>query len=309
MIIITDNTSEAGNVFPAIINLQSKNITQRLPKDDLEKKLFINEELYEIDYRQNNSFDFLYLAKHSQNSQFDVLHKIINSNSKIPNKMACLAITGEKFHGFRNRAWTAEKGNIHLTIHFKPKQTFENLHVGLLVLAAVSILETIDTIPDLRGGAKTKWVNDIVIDNKKVAGIITQSFSQGNKVTGALIGIGLNVEVIPLINKDIFTPEASCLKHFSNSENCNLKKVFTQLLARLSANIDLLNSADYYSLLNKYKKRSAVIGKNAEVYSDPIEGIPSLIIKGKVKDINERLELIFENSEEKINKGRLSLIE
>ncbi|MCK5592079.1 MAG: hypothetical protein KAI72_09005, partial [Candidatus Pacebacteria bacterium] len=156
----------------------------------------------------------------------------------------------------------------------------------------------------------TKWVNDILIGNSKIAGVITQTASMGNKITGAVIGIGLNVETKPEIVTDKFTPRAACLKDFTNSSKCNVNFILKELLKNLAKNITQINLGEYRELYEIYCSRSAVIGKQAAIYSDSVDGASEeLIISGKVASIKENLELVFENSNQSINKGRLALPE
>lgn len=190
---------------------------------------------------------------------------------------------------------------------FKPKNLFENIHAGVLIASAVSIIETIDSIPGLARLASTKWVNDILINDSKVSGIITQTSSIGEKISGAMIGIGLNVMTKPVIEKDRFTPKVACLKDFTDSPQCNIEFILGELLNNFSKNIKMLNKKDYSLLFEKYCGRSIVIGKIADLYSDPFSGSGEKIYSGKVIGIKENLELIFEDSPTPFRSGRLSL--
>ncbi len=308
MIIITDTIEKVKRLFSGYENLLLSRTIFRKGSTELEEQLFQDRKITEIEFSANQNWEKLFFIDHSHGSQFDILTNLLRSDKNIPPNIACVALTGEKFHGFRNRVWQTLEGNIHLSIYFVPQDSFENLHVGLLVLAAVSILETIDSIPNLSDRAKTKWVNDITIDDKKVAGIITQSFSSGNIVNGAVIGIGLNVEAKPTIDGDVFTNEAACLRQFSDSKQSSYSFLLLRLLEVLSQNIKLLNRNDYQVLWHKYITRSAVIGRNVEIFSDPIEGNPEILANGKVVNINENLELIIEGYSGKINKGRLAIV-
>jgi len=307
MIILSDNHDTAVDFLTNDISDFSNRKSLPIPIEIIEKSLF--RELNCKLYKSNDSdyWEYLFLTKHARESQFDVINSLISRNIQLPDKLICLAEKGDGFHGFRNRSWSAEKGNIHLTVFFEPQQTFEHFHAGLLIVAAVSVLQTIDLIPDLNGKAKTKWVNDIIINNSKVSGIITQSFSTGNNISGAVIGIGLNVLTEPKFKKDIFTQSASSLLSYSDVKECNIKFIFNKLLSNLSKNIELLKNDNYNSLLKIYCDRSGVIGKNVEIYSDPINGKIKSIITGKVIDINENLELIIENYPIPVKSGRLAL--
>ena len=253
-----------------------------------------------------NFWEYLFLTEHASKSQFDIINKLISENVELPNKIICLAESGDEFHGFRNRPWKVEKGNIHLTLYFKPKNAVENFHTGLLIVAAVSVLKTIDSIPSLKGAAKTKWVNDITINNSKVCGIITQSFSTGNEISGAVIGIGLNVLSKPKIPKDQFTPKNTSLLEESEDKDLSLPLFLNHLLNNLKLCINELENGLYETLLDFYIHRSAVIGENISIFSDPIHGENNKIACGKVLGINDRLELIIENCKDTIKSGRLA---
>jgi len=268
----------------------------------LSKKTFYKFRLDNIEY-----WNYLFLVKHAVKSHFDLLVELNSQSLYLPDGIVCIAGTGNSFHGFRKRNWDAKDGNLHISLFFKPKNLFENIHAGILIASAVSIVETIDSVPGLTGLASTKWVNDILINNCKVAGIITQTSSMGEKISGAMIGIGLNVKTKPIVEKDRFTPEVACLKDFTDSSQCNIECVLTKLLKNLAINLKMLNEKDYPKLYEIYCNRSAVIGKMCDLYSDPFKGSGELIHSGKIIGIKENLELIFDNDQTTFRSGRLYL--
>jgi len=305
MQIICDNPDIANELIGE--TLKSRIELSNLPNDvnDLCKHIFTKERLY-CESKIDDFWNYLLVNEYSNESQFDIINKLISKNYELPDKILLLASEGKGFHGFRNRPWSTEKGNIHLTVYFKPQISTPNFHVGLLIVAAVAVLKTIDSIPDLYGKAQTKWVNDIVINQSKVCGIITQSFSTGNKISGAVVGIGLNVLTEPKIELDKFTNSVTSIKKHTSSDDCNLNFVLNNLIKSLSEYIIQLQSGKFKKLLQIYRERSAVIGKNVEIYSDPVNGISEKILKTKVVDINENLELIVSNSKTTIKNGRLT---
>lgn len=306
MIILSDNSRTTS--FNLGENLTLLENPKLLPNSiNILKNQILNADNPQIFTANTNNFwKFLFLTEHTSESQFDIVNRLISQNIELPENLICLAESGDKFHGFRNRPWKTEKGNIHLTLYFNPKKTVENFHTGLLIVAAVAILKTIDSIPNLKGIAKTKWVNDITLNNSKVCGIITQSFSTGSEISGAVIGIGLNVLVKPKIPSDNFTPMTTSLREESDDKSVNLPSVLNNLLANLASYIIDLENGQYKSLLDFYIERSAVIGKDISIFSDPIDGKIKKTASGKVLGINERLELIIENSKETIKSGRLA---
>ncbi|MGD8307269.1 MAG: hypothetical protein PVF17_11490 [Ignavibacteria bacterium] len=279
-----------------------------IPADllSLTDSLYGSKEIFQFDLYDNIDWNYLFIVKEADRSQFDLL---VELSSQLPDKVVCIAEEGTGFHGFRNRGWDARKGNIHISLFFKPQQNFPNFHAGVLIASAVSIIETIDLIPGLKNRASTKWVNDIIIDGSKVSGVITQTNSTGNSLTGATIGIGLNVFATPAILSDKFTPKAECLQHFVNFQNCKIDKILSDLLKSLAKNINKLNTKNYEKLYKKYCQRSAVIDKNVAVYSDKYTDTDQLTISGKVIKIGKNLELYFDGISEPIRSGRLAMLE
>ncbi|MCW8849681.1 MAG: hypothetical protein OQJ81_06840 [Melioribacteraceae bacterium] len=306
MIILSDNNRVTYDNFGDDYSLLEHSKSLPISVNNVKKRILNTTNPQIISKNTNNFWEFLFLTEYTRESQFDVVNGLISQNIDVPQNFICLAESGNKFHGFRNRPWKTEKGNIHLTLYFKPQKTVENFHTGLLIVAAAAVLKTIDSIPNLKGTAKTKWVNDITINNSKVCGIITQSFSTGSEISGAVIGIGLNVLKKPQIPKDLFTPKITSILEESDDKNFTLPFVLNSLLENLATCISELENGLYNSLLDFYIERSAVIGKDISIFSDPIHGEIKKIVSGKVLSINNRLELVIENYKDTIKSGRLA---
>ncbi|MDR0539583.1 MAG: biotin--[acetyl-CoA-carboxylase] ligase [Spirochaetaceae bacterium] len=89
----------------------------------------------------------------------------------------------------QGRKWESEpKSNLLCTIilHY---DSFADIPQGLTLRAGLAVSEALETLwPELAENVKIKWPNDIMLDNKKLCGILTES--DGNYV---FIGIGVNV--------------------------------------------------------------------------------------------------------------------
>ncbi len=242
-------------------------------------------------------------------SQYDSLIELSREIS-VPDKLLCLAGAGEKFHGQRNRAWQSAQGNIHLAVHFKPEKKIEGFGAGLLTLAALSVAETINGLPNINKKARIKWVNDIVIDGAKVGGVLSYSQAQGEKTTDAIIGVGLNVETKPKFELTKFVPRIAKLTDFSDERDYPKEKaIFAKLAERLAVNYEILLSNNCDLLIEKYRDLSAVIGKKVEIWSDERSGASQKITEGEVESIGENLELYLKKQKEPIRQGRLALAE
>jgi len=196
---------------------------------------------------------------------------------------------------------------MHLAAFLLPGQKVPFFHVGFTILSAVSVVQTIDSLKALQDRASIKWVNDILLEDSKVSGVIAHTLTQGDAVTGAVLGIGVNVETTPRVKRDPFVPGVISLRDvLPDPALCNQQFVFNRLIAIISQNYRKLLAGRYDELLNFYRKRSLIIGKNVVIYADPMEGDPEEeIIRGEVEAIGENLELYLKGISTPVTRGRL----
>ncbi|MFC2063391.1 biotin--[acetyl-CoA-carboxylase] ligase, partial [Chloroflexota bacterium] len=92
--------------------------------------------------------------------------------------------------GRRQRTWLSPRGSIALSIILYPGIA----HLPFLVmLASLAVADSIEAVTGLK--AQLKWPNDVLIDGRKVCGILVESELKGNRLEYAAIGIGLNANV------------------------------------------------------------------------------------------------------------------
>ncbi len=92
--------------------------------------------------------------------------------------------------GRSGRIWNDEKGSsIAMSVMLKPRVGAESVSMVTLV-SAIAVARSIKEVCDL--DAMIKWPNDIIIDGRKVCGILTEYITDG-KAPCLIIGIGINV--------------------------------------------------------------------------------------------------------------------
>lgn len=93
--------------------------------------------------------------------------------------------------GRSNHTWHSERGNgIYCSFLLRPPITpAEALWLSLIAGVAVqdAVRETTGLAADIR------WPNDLLLNDKKFAGILTEMSSEGGRVHHAVIGVGVNV--------------------------------------------------------------------------------------------------------------------
>lgn len=108
-----------------------------------------------------------------------------------PDGLLVVADEQEQGRGRRGRGWEAPGGvNIYMTLLLRPSFLPEQASMVTLVMA-LSVAQAITHISGLE--AKIKWPNDIVINKKKVVGILTELIMETDYIQYLVCGVGINV--------------------------------------------------------------------------------------------------------------------
>jgi len=92
--------------------------------------------------------------------------------------------------GRLRRVWLSPRGSIALSIILYPSLS----HLpSLIMLASLAVVHSIEAVTGLK--SQTKWPNDVLVNGRKVCGILIESDVQGNAVNYAIIGIGINANL------------------------------------------------------------------------------------------------------------------
>ena len=106
--------------------------------------------------------------------------------------------------GRLKRAWFAPTGNIALSVILYPRAP--DLP-SLVMLASLGAVHAIRAVTGITGAIK--WPNDVLIDGRKVCGILIETSVQRDTVAYAVIGIGVNVSLVPADFPEIAATAAS----------------------------------------------------------------------------------------------------
>ncbi|HNZ83925.1 MAG TPA: biotin--[acetyl-CoA-carboxylase] ligase [Candidatus Pacearchaeota archaeon] len=93
-----------------------------------------------------------------------------------------------KGHGKETSRWFSPKGSLYFSV-ILPKSNFDDLQT-ITILAAFIISKTIKE--EFKIEPMIKLPNDVLIDGKKICGILTQNVISGKNISSSVIGIGLN---------------------------------------------------------------------------------------------------------------------
>lgn len=201
--------------------------------------------------------------------------------------------------GRRGRSWESPKGIcIYMTILLKPE--INPSHASMLTL--VSALAVAKAISKVTGAdAQIKWPNDIVLNGKKVCGILTEMSAQFDYINHIVVGIGINVhnESFPEEIADMASSLLmECGRRFHRAE------LIEQILEYFETYYEIfLQTEDLSGLVNEYN--AILVNRNKAVrVLDPKEPF-----EGKAMGITKNGELIVDTWESRklVSSGEVSV--
>ena len=204
--------------------------------------------------------------------------------------------------GRLGRTWESPAGlNIYLSIVIRPELEPKNVTM-LTILAAVAgaaALRKTCNIP-----VSIKWPNDLVIADKKLGGILTEVRADPDRISLAVIGVGINVNMTDKDFPEEIRYSATSVKQetgtvFSRNE------IIIQFLREFEYWYGLLKTGGRTPLLDAWRKGSSTLGRKVRA------SVGETSISGIAEDIDDNGMLILKiQSGEKItiSAGDLTLL-
>ncbi len=140
-----------------------------------------------------------------------------------------VAETQSASRGRMGRRWISDEGNLYFSVLFRPEP---DALASLSPLAGVAVARSIRQVSGLY--PSIKWPNDVMIDGRKVAGILAESALSGAQVQYAIVGIGINVALDVSADPEI-AATATSLNHAAEAEVDR-----AELLRRILQHMDAL---------------------------------------------------------------------
>ena len=175
-------------------------------------------------------------------------------------------IAGEQTQGRGRlkRAWLAPEGNIALSLVLYPAVARLPYLIMISSLAAAQSVESVTGL-----AAQIKWPNDILIDDKKVAGILVENEVKG-KNASAVIGVGINVA--------LRTAKIDEISSIATSLEEQLGKTVSrkELIQKFLEEFEILYiMQDFKPVFKRWKGRLVTLGQKVAALwcNDVIEGV------------------------------------
>lgn len=165
--------------------------------------------------------------------------------------------------GRRGKRWLSPKGGIWLSVILKPQIRPFNAF-KLTFVTAVAVAKAIKKMFKL--DAQIKWPNDILVQGKKICGILTEVDTTGNCIHFIIIGIGINANVgMHLFPKHLQYNVTSLKRELK--EDIDRAAFVKVLLTTFERYYKLFLRSGFETILNEWLALNCVLGKYIEVLS------------------------------------------
>ncbi|KYK20184.1 hypothetical protein AYK24_04095 [Thermoplasmatales archaeon SG8-52-4] len=163
--------------------------------------------------------------------------------------------------GRKNRIWSSPKGGLWFSIVLYPNIS-PNKAMLLTMASSIAVFQGIKKITGIE--AEIKWPNDLLINGRKICGILTEIDSEKQKINYCIIGIGINVN--NELEKELQI-NATNLKKELNKE-ISIHELFRAIIENFDENYNKLLSGDYDFIRGPWLKHSNIIGRKIQVIDD-----------------------------------------
>lgn len=174
--------------------------------------------------------------------------------------------------GRRRRSWFAPPGSAILcSILFRPPLPPDRLF-PLTAAIAVGLCVGVERATGL--APRVKWPNDLLLDGRKLAGVLASTRLAGGTLDHVVVGFGLNVGLRPddLPALDRAAPPTSLAVALGAAPD--RVAVLTAVLTAIDDAYDLLLNGQVERIMDEWRARLAGLGESVRVETDtgPVEG-------------------------------------
>jgi BirA family biotin operon repressor/biotin-[acetyl-CoA-carboxylase] ligase len=212
--------------------------------------------------------------------------------------------------GRRGRSWFSPPGrSIYGSIILRPPMA-PSRAPQITLMTAVAVARTLQETAGLN--ATIKWPNDILIADKKIAGILTEITTEMDVVDYVVVGLGVNINTTAADMPPDLRPIATSVRIESGSPFSRID-LLCSLLHHFESSYDMLQRDGFKPIMAQWRKMSDIIGR--PVYVDVLDvrhtGVVEAVDDDGVlvlKDDNGQWHRIFSGDVTRIRKKNVGIV-
>ena len=206
------------------------------------------------------------------------------ANKGYPEGHSLLSINQTGGKGTRKKKWISIPGNLFLSTLIRPNVEVKKLS-QISIVFGLSLFQFIKSLGINKDKIRIKWPNDILIESKKVSGILVERFDNF-----CVIGVGLNINFCP--NEKKLGIKSTCLNNYINTSEFKLSKLSSSLLDIFYKNYKIWLTDFLNPFLNQINSNLAFLNGKANFNHN------NIIKSGKIIGINSdgNLKILLNNN-------------
>jgi BirA family biotin operon repressor/biotin-[acetyl-CoA-carboxylase] ligase len=189
----------------------------------------------------------------------------------------------KKGRGRMGRRWISPRGGLWFSVILRPKIRASELP-KLAIISGVSVAKILEK----HGlSPRIKWPNDILINGKKVCGILVESEAEDSRIKYVVVGIGINVNVDLHSLPEEIRQNATTLK-LELGRKVELSGLLMEVLEQLKMDYSTFEKKGFARARREWKRRSDTLGRRVKIimptesfegYALDIDGEGALLVK------------------------------
>jgi BirA family biotin operon repressor/biotin-[acetyl-CoA-carboxylase] ligase len=191
----------------------------------------------------------------------DVAKKIAKKTHE--QKAVIIAETQTHARGRHRRHWVSPRGGIWLSILLRPKVTPEEA-TELTFITATAVAEALQSTLGL--ATEVKWPNDVLVNRRKLCGILTEASTRENVVECVVVGLGINANIDLNFFPSTLQKSVTTLKHELGCE-INREILTMSLIQSFDQRYKRLQKGMWSALLQEWRGLAEFLGGKVVVTS------------------------------------------
>ncbi len=179
-----------------------------------------------------------------------------------PEGTVAIAQTQTGGRGRLGRVWFSPDGGLWFSIILKPKLKAAEA-VKLVFVAGLAVAEVLRELYGLK--VETKWPNDVLVDGRKICGVLAEMSTVGEKVNFVVLGIGVNAnfEARKVFPEELWESATSLMNELGRK--VKLEELFRVLLEKLDSVYEQFLKEGFSLILERWKSCAGFLGKQVEI--------------------------------------------
>ena len=205
---------------------------------------------------------------HAWKDRLTVLFSTTSTNAEVLSQYSsrsdhCVVVAEHQTQGRgrRGRTWVSPVG---ANIYFSMSVEFESgvaAVEGLSLVVGLSLLRALDSLGC--AGVGLKWPNDLLVDGKKIAGVLLEMTGDVTGPCNVVIGIGLNVKMPQSFALDIGQPYTDLCAHMRDAPDRN--RVVATMIKHLDAALEIFRAEGFEPFRQEWEARDVYSGCMVEL--------------------------------------------